>query len=148
MVKNKTCLCCGTKFSYCPDCSKKDALKPSWSSEFCSEDCMTLWTTATKYNMNKLTKSKAKSIISKLVLKPTEQYSKCVQRDLNVILAEDPKPKRGKRAELPIFDEAAPDTIKVTVNAAIKDITKDEVVVELEPVLKDESHEVVNKTEE
>lgn len=147
MVKNKTCLCCGTKFSYCPDCSKKDALKPSWSSEFCSEDCMTLWTTATKYNMNKISKAEAKSIIETLSLKPVEQYSKCVQRDLGVILAKDPKPKRGKRAELPVIDEAIPNTVTITVNAEIKENTKDEIIVESKPVLKNESHEVVNKIE-
>lgn len=133
MVKNRQCLCCGTKFSFCPDCSKKDALKPSWSSEFCSEDCMTIWTTATKYNLGKLTKSEAKSIISELTLKPTEQYTKCVQRDLSVILAEEPKPKRGKRIDLPVIDEAIPEVVAEEVSTILSDI---------------ESHEAVNKTEE
>lgn len=128
MVKNKTCLCCGTKFSYCPDCSKKDALKPSWSGEFCGKDCMTIWTTATKYNMNKISKAEAKSIIENLTLKPVEQYSKCVQRDLGVIFAKDPKPKRGKRAEISVIDEAMPEEIKMEM---------------LEQIV----HEVVNKTE-
>lgn len=114
-MKNKTCLCCGTKFSYCPDCSKADALKPAWASEFCSEDCMTLWTTATKFNLGKLTKSEAKTIISALTLKPTEQYAKCVQRDLGVILAEEPKRKRGKRIELKPIEEVAQTTIPVEV---------------------------------
>ena len=143
MVKNKTCLCCSTKFSYCPDCSKTDALKPSWAGTFCSEDCMIIWTTATKYNLNKITKSEAKSIIESLTLKPTEQYSKCVQRDLGTILAEEPKSRRGKRAELPVIDDAISDTVTVTVNAEIKDVTEDGVIVELEPVLKNESHVVV-----
>lgn len=144
MVKNKTCLCCSSKFSYCPDCSRKDALAPSWKSEFCSEDCMTIWTTATKYNMNKITKTEAKAIIENIALKPVEQYTKCVQRDLGVILAKEPKSKRGKRAELPVIDEA----IEVAVKAEIKEISNDEVVVEVEPILDNESHEVVNKTEE
>ena len=132
-IKNKQCLCCSNKFSYCPDCSKADALKPSWASTFCSEDCMTIWTTATKYNLNKITKSEAKSIISKLTLKPTEQYVTCVQRDLGVILAPESKPKRAKRVEIKPIDDAIPETIIETV----KDI-----------ILNEESHEVVNKTEE
>lgn len=135
MVKNKTCLCCTSKFSFCPDCSKKDALKPSWASEFCSEDCMTIWKTATKFNLGKLTKAEAKSIISALPLKPIDQYVKCVQRDLDVILKAEPKPKRGKRAEIKsIIDEVAKPTIPVeveSVDVPVEDVT---------------THEVVNKT--
>ena len=113
MVKNKTCLCCLTKFSFCPDCSKKDALKPSWAGEFCSEDCMTIWSTATKYNLNKMTKAEAKSVISALALKPIEQYVKCVQRDLDIILKEEPKPKRSKKTELPVVNEVMTEASKV-----------------------------------
>lgn len=116
MVKNKTCLCCHSRFRYCPDCSVIDRLKPSWASEFCSEDCMQIWTTATKYNLGKLTKPEAKSIISALTLKPIEQYARCVQRDLGVILTEEPKPKRGKRAEIKtIIDEVAQPTTPIEV---------------------------------
>lgn len=140
MVKNKTCLCCSSKFSYCPDCSKKDALAPSWKSEFCSEDCMTIWTTATKYNMNKITKTEAKAIIENIALKPVEQYTKCVQRDLGVILAKEPKSKRGKRAELPV--------IEASVKTEIKEISNDEAVVEVEPILDNESHVVVIEKKE
>lgn len=89
MAKNRTCICCGAVYSYCPNCSKIDAAKPSWQSTFCSADCMTLWTTATKYNMQMLSKQEAKAIISALALKPKENYTSCVQRDLDVILAED-----------------------------------------------------------
>ena len=116
-IKNRTCLACGTKYSFCPDCNGADKIAPTWKSDFCSETCMTLWTTCTKFNLNKLTKPEAKSIISALTLKPIEQYVKCVQRDLGVILKEEPKPKpkRGKRSELPVIDEAIPEEQKVEV---------------------------------
>ena len=104
-AKNRKCLCCSTKFSFCPDCSRADALLPACRSEFCSEDCMTIWKTATKFNLNKLTKAEAKSIISALPLKPIEQYAACVQRDLGVILAEEPKPKRNRKVFIPVIDE-------------------------------------------
>lgn len=102
---NRKCLCCSTRYSYCPSCSRADALLPTWHAEFCSEECMTLWQTATKYNMNKLTKSEAKDIISNLQLKPVSEYVTCVQRDLENILKEEPKPKRGKRIEVQPIDE-------------------------------------------
>ena len=148
MVKNRKCSTCGKEYSYCPDCSGPDRLKPSYFAEFCCEDCMTIWTTATKYNMNKLTKSEAKEIISKLTLKPTEEYVACVQRDLKVILAEEPKSKRSKKA-VPVAIE---ESISIPVVADITEVTEDAVVVEVEPVIrskaKTKSHEVVNKTEE
>jgi hypothetical protein len=94
---------------------------------------MQIWTTATKYNLNKITKSEAKSIISKLTLKPTAQYVACVQRDLKTILAEEPKPKRAKRVDIKPIDEAIPETVIETVESA---------------ALNEESHEVVDKTKE
>ena len=60
---NRKCLTCGTAYSFCPDCSRADALAPSWKAEFCCEDCMNIWTTATKYNMGILNKKEAKNII-------------------------------------------------------------------------------------
>lgn len=92
---NKKCLCDGTKFSYCPDCSRADALKPSWASEFCSEECMILWTTLTKFGMNALTKSEAKSIISELDLKPIETYAPCVQRDYAKVMVKEKKSNKN-----------------------------------------------------
>ncbi len=105
MILNKKCFCCSTRYSYCPDCSTSDKLAPSWKATFCSEDCMTIWTTCTKFNMGRLTKSEAKEIISALTLKPTSEYVPCVQRDLGVIMKEDPKPKRSRRAEIKPVDE-------------------------------------------
>lgn len=149
-AKNKKCLACSTKYSYCPSCSKADALKPSYFSEFCSTECMTLWTTCTRYNLNKLTKPEAKAIISALPLKPVEQYANCVQRDLGVILAEEPKPKakRSKRAALPVIDEAIPEEVKPAVNEIIEEIIDNQSVVTTEPVTDQDVHKVVNETNE
>ena len=105
MTNTRKCFCCSTRYSYCPNCSEADRLKESWYATFCSEDCMTIWTTCTKFNMGRLTKSEAKEIISALTLKPTSEYAPCVQRDLGVIMKEDPKPKRSRRAEIKPVDE-------------------------------------------
>ena len=105
MANTSKCFCCSTRYSYCPNCSGADRLKESWYATFCSEDCMTIWTTCTKFNMGRLTKSEAKEIISALTLKPTSEYAPCVQRDLGVIMKEDSKPKRSRRAEIKPVDE-------------------------------------------
>jgi hypothetical protein len=130
---NKKCLCCGTKYSYCPTCSRADALKPAWYSEFCSEVCKELWLTLTRYNMKRLTKLDAKSIISSLDLKPTDAYVECVKRDYAKIMAEDPKHKRGKRIEIEPIDEVS--DVKPTI---VEEIIKQVV---------DKSHEVVIEKE-
>ena len=107
MVKNKQCLSCGTGFSYCPDCSRVDALKPVWASQFCSESCATIWTTLTKFGMNRLTKSEAKEIISSLDLKSIDAYVDCVKRDYNKVFEPEKKFKRSKRIEIKPIDEFA-----------------------------------------
>lgn len=104
--KNRTCICCHTQYSYCPNCSSTDRLAPSWKSEFCSETCKDLWLTCTRFNMGRHTKQEAQDIIKSLNLKPAAEYAPCVQRDLAVILKEDPKPKRGKRVAAQPVDEA------------------------------------------
>lgn len=150
MVKNKKCLACQKSFSYCPDCSKVDALAPAWRSEFCCEDCKTLWSTATKFNMNKLTKAEAKAIISALELKPAEQYVACIQRDLKNIMSEEPKAepklKRGKRAAMTIIDEAIKPEIKEEIKLP-EPVVESTALEEFAPVA-EASYEVVLQTEE
>ena len=105
MRKNRKCICCSTEYTYCHECNGSDRLKPSWYSEFCSEDCKDLWLTATKFNMGMIEKKDTKDMISALNLKDKSEYVKCIQRDLEVIFAEEPK-KRGKRIEINPIDEA------------------------------------------
>lgn len=135
MVKqNRKCLACSTKYTYCPTCSRADALKPSWYSEFCSEPCMEIWTTFTKYNMNMLTKDDTKAIVSGLALKPIESYAQCIQRDYAKVMAEEKKPKRCKRIEIKPIDE-------------VMDVEPTVVESTIEPIV-EESHEVVKKENE
>lgn len=129
MRKNRQCICCSTEYTYCPDCNGSDRLKPSWYSEFCREDCKDLWLTATKFNMGMLEKKDAKDIISSLNLKDKSEYVACVQRDLEVIFSEDP--------------------IAVTLEAEIKEVSKDKSIVEtnIKGNKKKAVHEVVIKKE-
>ena len=106
MAKNRKCISCGEQYYYCPTCSRSSALQPSWKSEFCSETCMTLWMTLTKYGMEHLTKDEAKEIVSNLNLKPITVYADCVQQDYAKVMADEKIPKRGKRAEMKIIDES------------------------------------------
>ena len=143
---NKKCLCDGVKYSYCPDCSRADALKPSWYSEFCSENCMILWTTLTKYNMSMLSKSEAKAIISGLDLKSIESYAQCVQRDYTKVMVENKKTKRGNRIEIKPVDEAL-DVPKEIVESVVEKLIEQPKEA-VEPVAESTVHEVILKEDE
>lgn len=99
MARNKQCLACRTSFSYCPDCSRVDKLKPAWASQFCSESCATLWATLTKFGMSMITKYEAKEIISSLNLKPIDAYVECVKRDYNKVFEYEKKTRKIKKPE-------------------------------------------------
>lgn len=115
--KNRTCLACSTKYSYCPNCGGADRLKPTWYAEFCSEDCKELWLTATKFNMGLLTKQEAQEAIITLNTKEPAEYVECVQHDLETIFAadEEPKHKRGKKSEPEVIDPVLHAVVVTTI---------------------------------
>lgn len=132
-IKNRKCLSCGENYHYCPDCSGADKLAPTWKANFCSESCMTLWSTLTKFGMKYLTKSEAKSIISDLDLKPIDVYVECVKRDYAKVMAEEKKPKRTYKRFEPVVQE-------IEQPKVVENIFVDEPIIE-------EVHEVVETIE-
>ena len=130
--RDRQCLCCGTKYSYCPTCSV-DKSKPTWMTEFCSESCKELFETAIKYNLKAITKDEAKEIIEKIELKERSAYVKCVQNDLENILAEEPVP----------IKEVAPVEEKTVVAEIPAPVFEEKPA--FAPKKKQKSHEVVKK---
>ena len=144
-IKERKCLSCATAYKYCPSCSRVDALKPAWASQFCSESCATLWTTLTKFGMGRLTKSDAKSIISGLDLKPVDSYVIFIQKDYDKVMSEDKKPKRGKRAEMKIIIDEAMDFEPEVANPIIEELVEAQLEQPIDVVeeAKEAAHEVV-----
>lgn len=122
--KNKQCLACRTAYSYCPSCSRADALAPSWKSEFCCETCKDVWDTLVKFNMNMLAKSEAKELISALDLKPIESYVACIQRDYAKIMIEEKKPKKVHKK----FEPVVPVMEPVVIEEPVEVVQEHEVV--------------------
>lgn len=145
-TKERKCLSCATKYKYCPSCSRVDALKPAWASQFCSESCATLWTTLTKFGMNRLSKDEAKSVISELDLKPIESYVSFIQEDYAKVMEEEKKSKRGRRIEMPVIDEVM-DLPKEVVESIVEELIENKVeqpIEVVEPVEEEPTvHEVV-----
>lgn len=145
MASNRSCICCGDKYSYCPSCGS-DRFKPAWYATFCSETCKTLWETLSRYSMKFIDKKEATEIIQSLPLKDKSQYVACVQRDVEKFLA---KPKRTKKTEPKISEPVAANAVEEEP-VPTEELIPAEAVTSVEetiPVI-EEIHEVIIKTEE
>lgn len=63
MKDNRTCFCCGNKYSYCPSCAN-DVNKPSWYLMFCSEECKEVNATLSQYTYKKINIKDAKALLN------------------------------------------------------------------------------------
>ena len=125
--KNRECHTCGEKYSYCPNCNRNE---PSWMAEFHDENCKNIFQICTQYNVGLLTKEQAKESLNACDLSNKENFTECIQRDFENIFAED--------------------KLTILVDAEIKEMKNDEVVVEVYPSnrkAKHKSHEVVKENE-
>lgn len=136
--RDRKCICCGTRYQYCPTCGQ-DRTKPAWMTEFCSVTCKELWTTATKYNLKKITKDEAKEIIEIIDLKERSAYVDCIQRDLENILAEEIVIKE----EPVVVEKSTPASEEEPVEEEIIPIMEEKPV--FIPKKKQKSHAVVKK---
>lgn len=126
--RNRECYLCGKDYQYCPSCSQ-DRMKPAWMSEFHSESCKNIFDICTRFNMKLISKSDAKEALNAYDLSNKENFKPYVQRDLEVIFAEEP--------------------IIVELDAEIKEASEDKAIVEtsLKGSKKKYAHEVVVKKE-
>lgn len=101
--RTRTCYLCGQDYQYCPTCSQ-DKMKPTWMSEFHSESCKNIFDICTRFNMQLMSKTEAQDALNSCDISNKANFKSYVQRDLEVIFAEEPK-KRGLRAKASIIDE-------------------------------------------
>lgn len=128
--RDRKCYLCGESYKYCGTCSQ-DKMKPAWMSEFHSESCKNIFDIATRFNMGMMSKIEAQDALKDCDLSNKSNFKSYVQRDLENIFAEEHK-KRGKRAELKLFDEAI-GIEPIVVQSAIENIVEEShVVVEKE----------------
>lgn len=104
--KNRQCYLCGESYKYCGSCSN-DRTKPAFLSEFHSESCKKIFDICTRFNMGMMSKAEAKEALLSCDLSNKENFKDYVKRDLEKIFAEEPKTKRGKRADVKPVDEIA-----------------------------------------
>lgn len=86
MIKNRTCCVDGTKYEYCPTCSR-DIDKPSWMVSYCCENCKKIYEACAGYNMNELTKEEAFEILKDVEIGDINKYSPATQKAIEEITA-------------------------------------------------------------
>ena len=86
--KNKTCILCGNKYSYCSGCAEFDHL-PRWMECYCSENCKDIFNILSSYNMNHKTKEEAKALLEKCDLTMTDTYSEFNKNCINSIMSDE-----------------------------------------------------------
>ena len=101
MKKARECYTCGTKYTYCSNCNRKD---PAWMSEFHAENCKNIFDICTRYNMQMVNKEEAREALNVCDLSNKENFKSYVKRDLENIYKEEPVLKRGKRVEMPVVN--------------------------------------------
>lgn len=84
---NKECVVCGKKYRYCPTCAA-DAGKPRWMTMFDCEDCYTIFNTATRFNLGKITKEEAKDALNGVDL--NKDFNAAIKKDLDNIFYVEP----------------------------------------------------------
>ena len=71
--KKRTCVVCGEKYSYCPNCSK-DAGKPTWMFVFCSDLCHEVSEILNDRGFKHIDDLEAKKLLSNLKLDEKEFF--------------------------------------------------------------------------
>lgn len=92
MKDNRTCFCCGNKYSYCPSCAN-DASKPSWYLMFCNEECKDVNTILSQLTYKKISTKDAKVLLKDIeVSKYKNEINKnCILEVLKYKEADDLK---------------------------------------------------------
>ena len=129
-IRTRACYLCGETYEYCNACSSYST-KPSWMSEFHSENCKNIFDICTRFNMHTMSKSEAQNALTECDLSKRSNFKNYIQRDLDNIFYEEP--------------------IVANVKAEIIEVTDEEIIVEVTPIhdiVKESTHVVVEKENE
>lgn len=78
---NRTCVICGKKYSYCPNCGA-DANKPTWYFVFCGENCKDIYNICTDWRDGIITKEEASEKISKLDISNISDFADATKKQI------------------------------------------------------------------
>lgn len=86
---NRICVVCGKSYYFCPNCNANQANpKPSWYSQFDSEQCKDIFNTLTNYFLKKITVQEAKEALSAYDLNDISDYDVDIQQQIKDIMGD------------------------------------------------------------
>ncbi len=86
--RDRKCYLCGEEYKFCPTCSQ-DRMKPSWMTEFHSEDCKNIFDICTRFNMGMMSKEESAEALLACDLSNRDNFKSYVKIDLENIFTED-----------------------------------------------------------
>lgn len=89
---NHTCIVCGSKYTFCPNCTEYDYL-PRWMGNFCSDNCHDIFEVANDYTHKLMTKEEATEAVKNLDFSKRANYTGGVKKAINEILGEKDEEK-------------------------------------------------------
>ena len=105
---NKTCICCGKKYTYCPSCSEFDKY-PKWMNIYHDENCREIFMVTSDFIAGDIVKDEAKARLDKCDLSKMSTFHATIQKAINDIYGSDgllekqtsngQKPKMVKRTK-------------------------------------------------
>jgi hypothetical protein len=85
MAKERECLCCLKKYTFCPSCSgAKD--EPEWKSEFDEESCKEIFNAVSGYNMGIIPAKDVVAVLKKYNITDTSKYKKSIKNKLDEVI--------------------------------------------------------------
>ena len=88
---NRTCVCCGSQYTYCNTCTAHQS-EPAWKSTWCSENCKDIFMIVTDFLAKEISKAEAKQMLD---LTDKSKFDKNIVDVINHIYST----KTAKKAE-------------------------------------------------
>ena len=88
---SKKCILCGKQYEYCPSCPK-DKYKETWYMLYDSENCRNISRALTDYNLKKISKEEAQSLLRKCDLSKVDELEEHYRKEINAIMTEPEAP--------------------------------------------------------
>ena len=85
---NKTCICCGKKYTFCTNCGQFDN-EPRWKAIYHNETCKDIFIIVSDYLQKEITKEEAKIRLLKCDLSYKKELNKILQKGIDEILYEE-----------------------------------------------------------
>lgn len=84
-INNKTCICCGKKYTFCTGCGQFDN-EPRWKAIYHNETCKDIFIIVSDFLQNAISKEDAKERLMKCDLSYKDQLHKNLQNGIDEIL--------------------------------------------------------------